>query len=57
MERFTGNANYSEIQGIIDSMIFSRLYVYVNIVMLASYFEDSQIVHAHSKGSSVYIIS
>ena len=40
MERFIGNANYSEIQGIIDSVIFSHLYIYVNIVMLASYFED-----------------
>ena len=57
MEMFTGNANYCETQSIIDSMILSHLYIYINIIMLALYFEANQIVHEHSKGPSVYIIS
>lgn len=45
-------------QSFIHPMMLNHLYIYINIIMLALYFKDYQIVYGHySKGASVYIIS
>lgn len=58
MEMFIGNADECKTQSIIDPMMLNHLYICINIIMLALYLEDNQIIYGqYSTGSSVYIVS